>query len=89
MNKCLNPVFGKKIRVMKENSNSQKTELTIDVDMGTAPVIKAQNDDMGTPLIKRAQHDCMDHIKAQINAHCAAKSLSKSNANLRKTLLEI
>lgn len=66
---------------MKENSNSQKTELTIDVDMGTAPVIKAQNDDMGTPLIKRAQHDCMDHIKAQINAHCAAKSLSKSNAN--------
>jgi hypothetical protein len=68
---------------MKENSNSQKTELTIDVDMGTAPVIKAQNDDMGTPLIKRAQHDCMGMppIKAPINAHCAAKSLSKSNAN--------
>jgi hypothetical protein len=38
---------------------------------------------MGTPLIKRAQHDCMGMppIKAPINAHCAAKSLSKSNAN--------
>jgi hypothetical protein len=35
------------------------------------------------PLMKRAQHDCMGMppIKAPINAHCAAKSLSKSNAN--------
>jgi hypothetical protein len=74
---------------MKENSNSQKTELTIDVDMGTAPVIKAQNDDMGTPLIKRAQHDCMGMppIKAPINAHCAAKSLSKSNAFMTGAVL--
>jgi hypothetical protein len=50
--KCLKENFGKKIRVMKENSNSQKTELTIDVDMGTAPVIKAQNDDMGIIFCK-------------------------------------
>ena len=68
---------------MKGNSNSKKTELTIDVDMGTPPVIKAQNDDMGTPPIKKAQNDCMGMppIKAPINAHCAAKSLPKSNAN--------
>jgi hypothetical protein len=49
----------KKTMVMKGNSNSKKTELTIDVDMGTPPVIKAQNDDMGTPPIKKAQNDCM------------------------------
>ena len=68
---------------MKGNSNSKKTELTIDVDMGTPPVIKAQNDDMGTPPIKKAQNDAMGMppIKAPINAHCAAKSLPKSNAN--------
>ena len=68
---------------MKGNSNSKKTELTIDVDMGTPPVIKAQNEDMGTPPIKKAQNDCMGMppIKAPINAHCAANSLPKSNAN--------